>query len=169
MTNDTENEEPQVSPVGSWKKKTTGGHVIELPSGNHARVKAPGLPTFLKMGFIPDNLVNIVKGAVEGKKQDEADIVGELISDQKRMSDLFDLYDRVVEFVFVEPRLEAPPEDEADRSSDIVYTDEVTFEDKAFVFNFAVGGTADLHRFRQQSTDAMERVRDREAVGSSAE
>jgi hypothetical protein len=37
-----------------------------------------------------------------------------------------------------------------DRDADTMYADEVDFNDKVFIFNFAVGGTRDLERFRSE-------------------
>lgn len=39
---------------------------------------------------------------------------------------------------------------EGDRDEDTLYADEVSLEDKQFIFQFAMGGTADVERFRQE-------------------
>lgn len=56
---------------------------------------------------------------------------------------------------------DAVPED--DRDPDFLYAAEVDFMDKMFIFNYAVGGTRDLERFRQeyeQSVDSIHAVTD---------
>jgi hypothetical protein len=39
---------------------------------------------------------------------------------------------------------------EGERDEDVLYVDEVSLEDKNFIFQFAVGGTADVERFREE-------------------
>lgn len=39
---------------------------------------------------------------------------------------------------------------EGERDDDTLYADEVSLEDKQFIFQFAVGGTADVERFREE-------------------
>lgn len=39
---------------------------------------------------------------------------------------------------------------EGDRDEDTLYVDEVSLEDKQFIFQFAMGGTADVERFREE-------------------
>lgn len=41
------------------------------------------------------------------------------------------------------------------RDEDTLYADEVSLEDKNFIFQFAVGGTADVERFRQELSGSM--------------
>lgn len=44
---------------------------------------------------------------------------------------------------------------EDDRNEDILYTDEIMFEDKSFIFQYALGGSKDLERFRAESERTM--------------
>jgi len=39
---------------------------------------------------------------------------------------------------------------EGERDEDTLYADEVSLEDKQFIFQFSVGGTADVERFREE-------------------
>jgi len=48
-----------------------------------------------------------------------------------------------------------PPED---RDPDFLYTAEIDFTDKMFIFQFALGGSADLERFREGLQQSMEGV-----------
>jgi len=41
---------------------------------------------------------------------------------------------------------------------EFLYVDEIQFEDKMFIFNWAVGGTADLEKFRQELGAGLELV-----------
>lgn len=64
------------------------------------------------------------------------------------------------------PLTEYIPEDE--RDEDVVYTDEIDQEDKNFVFQFAVGGSSDLTRFRQESEAVVEALADGEDLADTA-
>jgi hypothetical protein len=44
---------------------------------------------------------------------------------------------------------------EGERDGDTLYVDEVSAEDKNFIFQFAMGGTADVERFRQELSGGM--------------
>lgn len=50
------------------------------------------------------------------------------------------------------------------RDDDTLYADDVDITDKSFIFQFALGGTADLERFRQELNSGVESVSDGEAV-----
>lgn len=54
------------------------------------------------------------------------------------------------------------------RDPEALYIDEVEMDDKMFIFGWAVGGTADLERFREESAAVLADVPVGEAVGSEA-
>ena len=168
-TEQEQEQQAQVTDVATWKKKHSQGGLVDLPSGNKCRLRNPGMQAFLKMGFIPDSLTGLVTKALKtGKEADEAEIL-EALSDEQKMDELFDLYDRITIYCFVDPKVHEVPEDDEDREDDKLYVDEIDFEDKVFIFQWAVGGTRDLHRFREQQNAAVERVRGQQAVEVSAE
>jgi hypothetical protein len=53
---------------------------------------------------------------------------------------------------------------EGARDEETLYADEVSVEDKNFIFQFSVGGTADVERFRQEQRDAVAGVSNGKAV-----
>lgn len=53
---------------------------------------------------------------------------------------------------------------EGERDSDTLYADQVSVEDKQFIFQFAVGGTADVERFREELRGGMAGVPNRKNV-----
>ena len=101
--------------------------------------------------------------------------------------DMFDVFDRVAAKVVLEPefayhRQQVLDEDgepvipeewesipEEDRDEDIVYTDEVDLDDKSFLFQFSVGGTQDLERFRSETRTAVGELESGESVQSPTE
>lgn len=42
-----------------------------------------------------------------------------------------------------------------DRDADVLYTDDVDMQDKMFIYNFVVGGTADLEQFRKEHGEGL--------------
>ena len=68
--------------------------------------------------------------------------------------------DRIVCACVVKPRIEMTPNDPTRRKHGVVYCDMVDLDDKLFLFNYVVGGTRDLERFRQESADALGGLRE---------
>jgi hypothetical protein len=54
------------------------------------------------------------------------------------------------------------------RDEDTLYADEVSLEDKNFIFQFSLGGTADLERFRQEQRTGVANLSNRKAVPGKA-
>lgn len=193
----------------SWKKRNAGIE-LELPSGNVALVKRPGMPALMKAGIMPDSLTpialeHLAKAERGGKPSQQAEddldreFMERILTDASEMEGLFLSFDKALVMCVVEPKVllhvrevkgddgkplrddknrivyQDIPEDE--RMSDEVpetledgrpnpyyctedelpvYTDEVDQEDKQFIFQFVVGGTSDLERFRREQAAALE-------------
>lgn len=58
--------------------------------------------------------------------------------------------------------------EEADRDPDLLYADNVDLDDKIFVFNFAVGGTRDLERFRREQAASLASISGGQGVENTA-
>lgn len=160
----------QVTGATTYKKQVIAK--VELPSGAVVRIRRPGMDSFLRRGFIPDALTPVVRRATKGDTgvdDDLEEMFSDLGEDNSRLNELFNMMDKIVMDTWVEPEVHPIPDDEEDRDEDILYVDEVHFEDKNFTFQYAVGGTKDLESFRQQQSSMLERVRSSEDVGSTAE
>jgi hypothetical protein len=175
-----------------WKKRS-GGVDVELPSGNIAKIKRPGMEKLLAAGVMPDSLTPIAMDAVKkaqsggrpnkADEQAEQEMLEKIMGDQNEMAKMFATFDKVTAMCVVEPRVRLHtytqddvltngipanqvgmeiPEDE--RSDDILYTDEVDMDDKTFIFQYVVGGTADLESFRQQYGSALANLESGEGV-----
>lgn len=57
---------------------------------------------------------------------------------------------------------------EGPRDPETLYADEVDLQDKIFVFQWALGGTHDLEKFREQQRISMESLQDGQGVRSPA-
>lgn len=157
--------------VSEWKRKA--GSDLKLPSGHVCRVRNPGMKAFLSAGLIPNSLIPIVTEALTrgespsggASKQDaavEKKLQEELTSDPKLLTDMIDAIDNVTVYCVLEPKVNPTPmreipkddgsvelvEDFDAKDPELLYVDDVDFEDKTFIFNWAVGGTRDLERFR---------------------
>ena len=167
----------------SWKKSAgTEPIPLELPSGNTALVKRPGLPQMLASKLFPDSLTAIAQKAVDSGKGRAASskttdkMLASVMADESKLADLFDTFDKAAAMVVQEPicmyhmqkgedgkmvsmseedRITAAVAKNLD-PDDVIWTDEVDLEDKMFIFQFCVGGTADLESFREQLSESVE-------------
>lgn len=174
--------------VKSWKKDS--GEDLELPSGNVALVKRPGPQALLSEGILPDTLMPIVQQAIaKGKGMKMTDLN---LEDANVIRDMMDAIDKLTVFVVIEPpvryhrQLVTPAADagvtrgsayeewvtipEEDRDNEeFLYTDKVDIDDKMFIFQFAVGGTRDLERFRSEQSAGLGDISDGSGDESSPE
>lgn len=164
-----------VTSVSDWKSKSTGGKGIDLqlPSGNVAKVKAIAITKLIEADIFPDSLEQLIaqktksddgKDNVTAKAPEEAQVKSAL-SNPKELAKLMNAVDRITAMAVLEPpvllgieNVETDPEKPAkwqdipddERDEDALYTDEIDLEDKMFIFQFTVGGSSDLDRFREQ-------------------
>lgn len=150
-----------------WKKAKRGSD-LTVPSGQTCRVKKVDLQIFLKTGRVPNSLRKIIDQAMSGKEFKDEELLENLMNggDPAVLNDMIKLVDTVCLDVVLEPKLHPvpyPDEPELDedgdpipvpfdeRDEDTIYVDEIDLGDRMFIFSFAVGGTADLEKFREQS------------------
>jgi hypothetical protein len=165
-----------VSTAQGWRKNTAEME-LELPSGEVCLVKRPGLPQLIAADVLPDILTNIAQQAIEegktGKNPEKALVdVQSLMSQKEGLSTMLESFSQVTAYCVVQPicryhrrKLETVRMDgvdvrwedipKEDRNPDFLYTDEVDLEDQMFIFQYVVGGSADLVEFRQQLGESM--------------
>lgn len=130
---------------------------LTVPSGQTCKARRPGMDAFIREGLIPNNLLPIVRKAMSGKDPDYKEFLEGM--DDNMLEDIVRLVDAITIKVVVEPPLFPIPADPAEqRFHDRIYVDDVDFEDKMFIFQWAVGGTADLERFRAEQRSALATV-----------
>lgn len=129
---------------------------LDLPSGNVCLARRRTLDVFMKEGRIPNSLMAIIQqqmNQVDGKPTgDLKDGLAKIMDDPGKLADIVKLADTVLMACVVEPKVNPQPEVEADRDDELLYVDEVDLDDKMFIFSWAVGGTKDLDRFREESS-----------------
>lgn len=183
-----------VTTAKDWKKKQ--GAELPLPSGNVALVRPVGMETFLRHGMIPNSLRRIAVEAAQGQSPKPFKIDDFDESQIEDMMTLFDsvcvfcvLEPKVTPIpVWTAKDVEAglcddddldkpvPPDTrESERWRDLhqiqgerLYVDEVDLNDKMFVFQFAVGGTKDAEKFREEQASALGAVSGRPTVDGPA-
>jgi hypothetical protein len=149
-----------VTPINEWKMKV--GKETELPSGKTAELRRAGLPTFLKSGQVPNSLLGFVRGALAGKQVD----VSKMEVSETLLDDMLELMDLVTIDSFVNPVVHRVPED-GERDPDRVYIDEIDFDDKQFLMQWAMGGTSDIAKFREQTEQQLAAVQAGQGVVNS--
>lgn len=158
MSNETLNTgAPEVTSAKAWKQKTSTGTPLVVPSGNTCLVRTPGMQVFIKQGLIPNSLMPIVQEAMnKGRAPKNMDF--DTDKNPELLNEMMDLMDAVTVYCVIEPKVEPAPASEDQRDEDTLYVDEVDFNDKMFIFQFAVGGTSDLAKFREELGEHMEAV-----------
>lgn len=170
------------------------GQELPLPSENVALVRQLEPTAFLNSGLIPDPLTGLVRKAIHTKQGFNPKDLDKIADDPKQLSAALELFDRVLVFVMVEPVIQMPPScdvifngeecgqyantdvhekptasghhkyHEGERDPDVLYADQVTMDDKMFIFQWALGGTHDLTQFREQLKGTVESLSNGEQV-----
>lgn len=109
------------------------------------------------------------KPKAEQKLEDEKKIVDVLSKALSSSDGLDSMIDSIVVKAVVEPRVEFPPKDFADRREDGVYVDAIAFNDKMYIFDWVMKGIDDLKSFREPATESVEAVEPVKGVPYSAE
>jgi len=175
--------EPKPTSAAEWNKgRTYGGEgfVIELPSGNFARVRRSlDLPSLLRSGKIPNPLGDAIgEMMVQGKEG-----LPDTEFDRTMLLQLMDLLDQTACSMMVEPRVSMPSvrlNEESDEAyfkrieewepeEGTISIFDLALEDKLFLFYVGQGAAADLERFREESQTFLGGVPAGEDVGAEAE
>lgn len=155
---------PEEELASSWISQR--GQVIELPSGNKARViRTMSMTTGVKNGTIPNPLRSVLSKMIEtnapmNKKDAENP---EVIEQMNKL-----MVSAVCE-AMVNPRVVVPPEDENwetwyPTEPNTISIVDMSPEDRVFVYGVAQGGTTDLKSFREQQEQFMASLADESEV-----
>jgi hypothetical protein len=103
------------TPASEWKKsKTLEPSDLQLPSGNVALVRAPGLEKFVELGFIPNSLLDIMTKLLDansGKqnaakvKMEESKFARDILSDSSKLSDITAMANKVTVYCVEKPNV----------------------------------------------------------------
>lgn len=151
---------------------------LRLPSGKVCLAVNKGMMSFVQSGKIPNPLMQIVMGAVNEGKGLPTQGLKDLVTGDKAaemLAGMVDMVDAVTVECVLKPEIVAvpPPIPSADPAGEptpgerlpgVLYVDVLDLDDKMFLFNWVVGGTRDIERFREQSAAAMAALQ-QEGVG----
>jgi len=152
------------TPAKQWKKKTSEGLYVRVPSGNTAYIRTPGMNVFLEQGLIPNALLPLITESLNRGGPPKDEDLASLLKDKKKLQVIIDLANGVTVYCCVDPEVhEVPYYDDdhekagqvipigsKDRDEDLLYVDEVDFNDKMYIFGVATGGVEALERFREE-------------------
>lgn len=169
--------------AADWKKTTHDYPILTTPTGKNVRVKRPGMTKFLEAGYLPDALAATVRKEIAmakkrpgpARQEVKVDLFDDL--DPEALAEMLASLDKIMCHVFVEPKCVThrrvvlddngqPVLDEAgekqyedipeeEREDGVIYPDWIEMEDKNFIFQYAVGGSSDLTRFRQEQNATL--------------
>lgn len=141
----------------------SGGNTYEdltFPSGQLALVRRPGVEGLMSEGLLHnlDTLTPLLEGhkaKANGKRPKQDLDISMVLKNPAMLIQMTHLLDRVLCACVVKPDIVMTPNDVTSRKKGVVYADMVDLDDKLFLFNYAVGGTRDLERFRRESAAAL--------------
>lgn len=165
-----------VTTAKEWRKKRTEGIVVELPSGNAAKiVRKMDIVEMMRNGELPNSLSTIVMGMMSG----DTTAIEALTMDQEMVLNMMDWINDQVIAAMVEPRVVRKPitadmspaesqkafedagwtYDAAERQWDppegSIEIVDVDMQDRMFICGITQGGPADYDSFRTQSEHAL--------------
>lgn len=164
-----------------WANKTPSGVAedITVPSGQTCKANRLGMEGIIRAGLLGDadtltafvGKQHIIKHR-GGKQADNDELdMRSVLADPEAFGKMIRLCDQAMPVIVVEPRVELHYKDDPanvipveEREDGVVYTDQIDFQDKVFLFNFAVGGTRDIERFREESNRAVDDLADEPVV-----
>lgn len=187
-----DHKEPKAKKYGqkTWGVKF---HDLTVPSGELVQVRRPGLQGLLKAGILEsmDGLTGMVQSETIPKAQGKPVVIAkDILKDKSKMEDMLAAIDKIVLHVVVQPELrpaivtqemidaeDSPfdaellnqPVPYELRDEDAIYVDYVDIEDKTFIMQFAMGGSADLATFRKESKEVVASLSDVEAAPEDPE
>jgi hypothetical protein len=187
----TNNEELQVNNIWGTAAPLNVTTLLTCPSGQVVKAQRLGMEGIMSSGLLGDadsltayvgkRHLHKVRG---GKEADNDELnMSTLMRDPEALKRIVFLMDRAMPLIVVEPEvllhleyLDRPAEDGAttrmippeERKDGAIYTDQVGFEDKMFLFQFCTGGSGNLERFRSELDATVESLPVGEDVPSAA-
>lgn len=106
-----------ITSAQQWKK-VSQGEEVELPSGNVALIKRPGMEELFAAGVLPDELTKIALdkvGEAQGRPQDfkkkkaaqnlDTEMLQKFMQGENAVADIFQSFDRITEMCVVQPEV----------------------------------------------------------------
>lgn len=182
----TDRQQPTKRHGSTWKRPVSD---LDLPSGDTCQVRRVGVEKLMKEGLLHsmDTLTSVVSSETIPKAEGKAPLdIKTMTDDPEKFDAMMEMVDKIVCLVVTEPKvlnhrvpiLDAkgePIKDDNDkvvtrelpdeeRDEDAVYADYIDLQDRIFIMNFAVGGSADLQQFRKATATPLGSIPDGQAA-----
>lgn len=148
-----------ITPGATWRQPRTEGYIVQLPSGNVARLCPVALDVLVGNGTIPDLLSPLAAKTLWTETEQAA-----IAADPQLALDYMSLINCIVPAAMLDPLVVDNPT----ADNEIALAD-LDFSDKIFVFNLAIGPVEALRRFRQQQAQRLYAVQNGDGNGEQAE
>jgi hypothetical protein len=131
----------EVTSGSQWRKLREEGELLELPSGNFARLRPIALIELIHLGHVPNQLLTVAYSLMGGD-QDDVSTPEEQVDRLRNFSQLVQI---VCKAAFVEPKIV----DEPTQDNEITFFD-LSEDDRLFVYAWARSPQLSLEKFREQ-------------------
>lgn len=149
-------EELKVTSGKHWRKLRQEGQLVELPSGNVARLRPVSLIELWRLGKIPDVLTGVVVELLTASRLDPERALEKAAENVKNIADLYVI---VCAAAFLEPRIVENPQ----ADNEIAFED-ISQEDRERVLAWTNAPQSELRPFRDESQANVEPVRHGEGL-----
>lgn len=158
----------------TWGQTAAVGFLVDLdlPSGQRVLAQRPGPEGLLVAGLLDD--MDMLGGMIPGTNKRSDRPVSKnaqlkaMTEDPVKLQKAMRMLDKILVHVVIKPQLTNEPDDPADKVPGNIYPSSVGLEDKMFIFNWCVGGTTDLARFRAELSEHVEAVASSEDVDDAS-
>lgn len=181
-----------------WASNAASGapEYLTLPSGQTCTARRLGIDGLIAAGILTDadSLTALVQdGPIEAGKaklkghqktakqqaaDEEAALLKKLMSDPTALKSIVTMADKAMPEIIVTPLVQlhyinsGQPNQRmltaSERKPGVIYTDQIPFEDKMFLFDWSVGNLQALHAFRDGPSDTVDNVEPESGVSRPA-
>lgn len=154
--------------VTGWKRKSDDGFDFTLPSGQVCLIKKLRMETIAELGLMND--LDSFTGAIipepskkakgKGAKvlteaEQERETMKAMLKDKESFNRMLVTVNKVVVACVLEPKVHEAPAPDGERDEDLVYTDDIEFEDKMLIFQEVFEGMSSFESFRKGQGDVV--------------
>jgi len=138
----------KVTSATEWREAREVGFVVTLPSGNAARIRPVAMDVMIQDGTLPDLLSPLAAKSLWTEM--DTKFIGDTAELAIGMAELFG---QVCKAAFLEPRVVDDAEDLGDGE---IALEDVSFDDKGYVFQLAIQSAQVLRKFCEQQAGNVE-------------
>jgi len=163
----------------SWGQNANALEDLELPSGQLCLARRLGPTKMLEMGLLDKfdilgsimqrNHIDRVDNPAKSTTETDAEIIAmakSVMADPAKLIEMLGMIDNIVRAAVVEPKLSPEPNEAEGETYEVgkAYVSWIDEDDKMFIFQWCMGGSKDLERFRSGLTASMASLANVEGV-----